>query len=160
MNKKFLGFFVLVLFSLLLLNSACKKVEGIFEIASGEGHVYYDGIVFTTDLFFRCTVVNQSEISGTISTWKFVLKSGNTELLEITSENCSSFNMVNYEDLRIYPYKERIIIGKSVPAIEKTYFSAESIPDNMDITVAITDDNSNQLTIRFNAPVTYSEYND
>lgn len=162
MNNKFSGFFVLVLFSLLLFNSSCKKAdaEGVYLITSGEGKVYYDGIAFTTDLFFRCTVSNQSESTGTIAAWKCVYKSGNTELLEINSDNCSSFNMVNYANLRVYPYKERIIIGKSVPAIEKTLFSAARIPDNMDISVTITDDNSNQMIIHFNATVTFSEYND
>ena len=162
MRNKFAGFSILILFSLLSFNSSCKKseIEGVYIISSGEGSVYYDGIAFTTDLFFRCTVLNQSEILGTITSWKIVYKSGNTVVLEITSENCTSYNMAGHVDLQIHPYKERILIGKSVPAIAGTIFSSSSIPDHLDISVTIADENSNQSTIRFIAVVTYTEYND
>lgn len=162
MKNKFVVFFIFVLFPLLLFHSSCKKSEGegVYLVTSAEASVYYDGIAFTTDLFFRCTVLNQSEIPGTITGWKIVYKFKSTEILEITSENCTSYNMAKHVDLQIHPYKERIIIGKSVPAVEKTVFSSLNIPDNMDISVAITDDHSNQSTIHFNTPIQYTEYND
>jgi hypothetical protein len=161
MKNKFDGFFVLVLFSLLLFNSSCKKSEGagIYVITSGEGYVYYDGIVFKTDLSFSCGISNQSEIAGTINAWKFVFKFGNTELLEISSENCASYNIIKFENVPIKPYSVREIFGETIPVIERDLFP-NGDPDNMDISVTITDDNSNQVTIHFNAPVSYNEYND
>ncbi len=154
-------FFVLVLFSLLLFNSFCKKSEsaGIFVITSGEGYVYYDGIVFKTDLSFSCGISNQSEIAGTINAWKFVFKSGNTEVLEINSENCFSYNIIEFENVPIKPFSVREIMGETIPAIGRDLFPYGD-PDNMDISVTITDENSNQMTIHFNAPVSYNEYND
>jgi hypothetical protein len=161
MKNKSRVFFVLALFSLLLFNSSCKKSEnaGVFVITSGEGYVYYDGIVFRTDLSFSCGISNQSEIAGTINAWKFVFKKGGTELLEINSENCSSYNIIKYENVRINPYSVREISGETIPQIERDLFSYGD-PDNMDISVTITDDHSNQVTIHFNAPVSYNEYND
>lgn len=162
MKNKFAGFFILLLFSLVIFNASCKKSEGegVYVITSGEGRVDYDGIAFTTDLFFGCTVLNQSDIPGTITGWKLVYKSGSTQVLEIASENCASYNMDAFAKLLVHPYKERIIVGKSVPALNKVYFNASTIPDHMDISVTVMDDNENKAIIHFNAPVTYSEYND
>lgn len=154
-------FFVLVLFSLFLFNSSCKKSEGagIYVITSGEGYVYYDGIVFKTDLSFSCGISNQSEIAGTIIAWKFVFKKGSTELLEINSDNCTSYNIIKFADVRVKPYSVREILGETIPAIERDLFPYGD-PDNMDISVTITDDNSNQATIHLTVPVSYNEYND
>ncbi|MBN1471662.1 MAG: hypothetical protein JW925_07765 [Syntrophaceae bacterium] len=161
MKKNFKGLFVLVLFSLLLVNSSCKKSEGagIFIITSGEGYVYYDGIVFETHLSFSCGISNQSGIAGTIDAWKFVFKSGNTKVLEINSENCTSYNIIKFENVPIKPYSVREISGETIPQIKRDLFPYGD-PDNLDISVTITDDNSNQVTIHFNAPVSYNEYND
>jgi len=161
MKNKFEGFIVLVLFILLVVNASCKKSEsaGIYVITSGEGYVYYDGIVFKTDLSFSCGISNQSEIAGTINAWKFVFKSGNTEVLEITSENCFSYNIIKFDNVPIKPYSVREISGETIPVIERDLFP-NGDPDNLDISVTITDDNSNQVTIHFNAPVSYNEYND
>jgi hypothetical protein len=154
-------FFVLVLFSQLLINSSCKKSDtaGVFVISSGEGHVYFDGIVFKTDLSFSCGVSNQGEVAGTIDAWKFVFKKGSTAYLEINSENCPSYNIIYFVNVRINPYSVREISGETIPQVEMDLFPYGD-PDNMDISVTITDDNSNQQTIHFNAPVTYDEYND
>lgn len=89
----------------------------------------------------------------------FVFKFGNTELLEINSGNCSSFHVVKNENVIIHPFSEREIIGKTIPATAGDLFSLSN-PDNMDISVTITDDNANQATIHFNAAVSYNEYND
>lgn len=161
MTNKVNGFYVLVLFSLLLFDPSCKKSEGagIYVITSGEGYVYYDGIVFKTDLSFSCGIANQSEIAGTIDAWKFVFKKGSAELLEITSENCSAYNIIEFANVPIKPYSVREISGETIPVIARDLFP-DGDPDNMDISVTITDDNSNQVTIHFNAPVSYNEYND
>jgi hypothetical protein len=161
MKNKLNGCFVLILVSLLAFNSSCKKSEeaGIFVITSGQGYVYYDGIVFQTNLSFSCGISNQSGIAGTINSWKFVFKNGSTELLEITSENCSSYNIIKFENVPIKPYSVREISGEAIPAIERDLFPYGD-PDNMDISVTITDDNSHKATIHFNAPVSYNEYND
>jgi hypothetical protein len=161
MKGKFFVFLVLPFFSLLLLTSSCKKSEetGVYVITSAEGYVYYDGIVFKTDLSFSCGISNQSDILGTIKSWKFVFKSGNTELLEINSENCSSYNIIKFDNVQIKPYQVREIFGETIPPVERDLFGYGD-PDNMDISVSITDDNSNDVTIAFNAPVSYNEYND
>ncbi len=152
---------VLLLFCLLLFNSACKNEgTGIYVITSGEGRVYYDGIAITTDLFFSCTVMNQSDVAGTITGWKIVFKSGSTELLEINSTNCAAFHMDVQRDLRVQPRQERIIVGKTVPALDGSRFVADALPDNMDITVTIEDDHDNQSAVLASAAVRYDEYND
>jgi len=161
MKNKRAGWPLLLLFLLPLYCSSCKKGGvGIYVITSGEGRVYYDGIAITTDLFFAFTVLNQSDVAGTITAWKIVIRSGGTELLEINSTNCAAFHMNVQRDLRVQPHQERVIVGKTVPALDGSRFVADALPDNMDITVTIEDDHDNQSAVLASAAVRYDEYND
>jgi hypothetical protein len=141
--------------------SSCKKtgVPGVFAITSGKGYVYIDGISFLTRISFTCEISNLSDVPGVIDSWKFVFKSGGTVQLEITSENCRQYNIVKFDCVPIHPHSVREINGESIPIIKRSVFPSGG-PDNMEMSVIIIDDNDNQVTLRGNAPVTYSEYND
>jgi hypothetical protein len=65
--------------------------------------------------------------------------------------------MAQLTGLRIDPDRETVMSGRTVPPIDRRIYYFSSIPDNMDISVTIADDHSNQSTIHFNAIVKYSE---
>jgi hypothetical protein len=69
MRNKFFAFFILIVFPLILFDSSCKKSEaaGVYVITSGQGSIFYDGIAVSFDLSFRCTILNQSDVPGTIT---------------------------------------------------------------------------------------------
>ena len=164
MRNKYLVFFILLVSPLILVDSSCKKSgdAGIYVITSGEGSIFYDGIAVTYDVSFRCTISNQSDVPGTITAWKIVYKLGNAELgeniREINDGNCSTYNIAQLAGLRIGSHEETIMAGRTVPPIDRNIHYFSSIPNNMDISVTITDDHSNQSTIHFNAVVSFSEY--
>jgi hypothetical protein len=163
MRGRFLAFFVLICLPLVSIQSSCKKAgeAGVYVITGGEGAIFYDGIAITYDVSFRCTVSNQSEVPGTVTAWRIVFKLGSEGLgetiREINSENCALYNMSQLAGLRIDSHGETTMAGRTVPPIDRReqYFS--SIPDNMDISVTITDDHSHQSTVQFNAVIAYSE---
>jgi hypothetical protein len=116
-----------------------------------------------TYLVMKGTVSCQNEIGGTITSWQFIFKSGNTELLEI--------NKINYSSYVLYAYGQLILSANNSGIVNVSYadklhdnfspyqgklFSAN--PDNMDIFITITDDNANIQTIGFNTAVTFDSY--
>jgi hypothetical protein len=148
----------LLLFCLVLLGPACKNgdVDVAFVISSAEGSVYYSAYSNQTYITFSCGVSNQGEVPGLIVSWKMIFKSGGRDLLEINSENCAQYRMYARKEIPIKPYSVSEIYGESLPAVEGDLFPNEN-PDNMDISVAIRDDNANQMVLHGNAPITYAQ---
>jgi hypothetical protein len=170
MKKNIFGLLILVLFSMLLFNSYCKKTEeilqkpkGLFVITDGIGKVMYFHYEDFTYLVMQGRVLSQNEISGTITSWKFIFKSGNTELLEINDANYSSYNLFTYGQLRIFANNVGTVNVSYIDKSHENFFPFhgklfDANPDNMDIFITITDDNANIQTIEFNTTVTFDLY--
>lgn len=170
MKKSFFAFWALVLFSLLLFDSSCKKTEeilqppqGIFVISKVVGKVMYFHFEDITCLAIYSSVSSQNEIGGIISSWKFIFKSGNTELLEI--------NNANYASFALYKYGLSIVVAFGVGTLNLSYsdknregFSPcqgklfNENPDNLDAFITITDDNGNVQIIELNMAITFEAY--
>jgi hypothetical protein len=170
MKKAFYGFWVLILFSLLLFDSSCKKTEeilqppqGLFVINNGLSKVMYFHYEDLTYLVMSGSVLSQNAIGGTITSWKFIFKSGDTELLEINNANYSFYILYAYGQSVLSAYSSAVI---NVSYADKTHenFSPcpgklfNSNPDNMDTFITITDDNGNVQTIERNMAVTFDAY--
>ena len=169
----------------LLLFSSCKKSdeilpEGFFEISAGWAQAAYDYVKDTTFLAMYVKVGSRNEVGGTITSWKFVYKAGNMEVLEINDRNHSSYVPYIVSNEVLFNPGHRFMI----PAYQEVgfrleqgqYFNAGSpsgayydesfichgyvlkgniIPDNMDITLKIDDDHSYSHTCKFNIRVSY-----
>jgi hypothetical protein len=173
MGKKNSGFLFVALFSLVLLTSTCKKTDeidegiptpkGLFVISSGISNVMYFHYEDLTYLSMTGRVQCQNEIGGTIRSWRFVFKSGNTELLEINDANYSFYVLYTYGQLSV-PANNQGIVNVSYADKAHEIFSPflgrlfNADPDNMDIFMTISDDNANIQTIELNTTVTYNFY--
>jgi hypothetical protein len=170
MKKSFFGFWALLLFSLLMFDSSCKKTEeilqtphGLFVISNGLSKVMYFHYEDLTYLVMNGSVLSQNAIGGTITSWKFIFKSGDTEILEINKANYSSYLLYTYGPSVLYPYSSAVI---NVSYADKTHenFSPypgklfSSNPENMVISITITDDNGNIQTIERSIAVTFDAY--
>jgi hypothetical protein len=170
MKKIFYAFWVLVLFSLLIFDSSCKKNEeilqtpqGIFVINNGLSKVMYFHYEDLTYLVMTGSVLSQNEIGGTITSWKFIFRSGDTELLEINKANYSTYLLYNYGQSVLFAYNSAAI---NVSYADKAHenFSPypgklfSSNPDNMVIAITIADDNGNIQTLERIIAVTFDAY--
>jgi hypothetical protein len=170
MKKSFFGFWVLIIYSLLIFNSACKKTEeilqppqGLFVISKGISKVMFFHFEDITCMAIYSSVSSQNEIGGIISSWKFIFKSGNTELLEINNTNYSSFALYKYGISRVaafgvgtlnLSYTDNYREGYS--PFQGKLFDAN--PDNLDAFITITDDNGNMQTLQRNVAVAFEAY--
>ena len=169
----------------LLLFSSCRKSDeilpqGVFEISAGWAQAAYDYVKDTTFLAMYVKVGSRNEVGGTITSWKFVYKAGSTEVLEINEKNHTSYVPYIVSNGSLFNPGHRFMI----PAYQEVgfrleqgqYFNSDfpsgayyderfichgdvlagvTIPDNMDITLKIDDDNSYSHTCTFNIRVSY-----
>jgi len=173
MKKNIFAFLVAALFSLIIFTSTCKKADeidevipttkGLFEIIDGMSKVMYFHYEDLTFLSMNGNVECQNEIAGTITSWKFIFKSGSRDLLEI--------NDANYSSYVLYTNVQPIITANNMGFVYVSYADSsheifspfhgklfDAKPDNMDIFITITDDNANIQTIEFNTTVTFNIY--
>lgn len=170
MKKSFFAFWVLILFSLMLFDSSCKKTEeilqkplGLFVISKVVCKVQYFHFEDITCLAIYSSVSSQNEIGGIITSWKFIFKSGNTELLEINNANYSSFALSEYGLSRVVAFGVGTLnisytdkYREEFSPFQGKLFNAN--PDNLDAFITITDDTGNVQTIERNAAVTFNAY--
>jgi hypothetical protein len=170
MKKIFCGFWALALFSLLVFDSSCKINEeiqqtpqGLFAISSGLSKVMYFHYEDLTYLVMNASVLSQNTIGGTITSWKFIFRSGDSELIEISKANYSTYLLYTYGQSVLYPNNSAAINVSYADKAHENFspcpgklFSSD--PDNMVISITILDDNGNIQTLERMIEVTFDAY--
>ncbi len=170
MKKSIFGLLNIICLSLLIFNSSCKKSDeipqnpkGLFAVTSGVSKVKYFHFENLTYLVMIGRIASQNEIGGRITSWQFIFKSGNTELFEINNGNYPSYALYSYGEPIMNAYNSGVVTVSYADQAHQNFspflgkpFSAD--PDNMDIFITVTDDNSNIQTVHFNTTVTYNSY--
>lgn len=139
-------------------NPPISKPKGVFLVSPVVGSAFWDYIFNQMTLTFSAQIFSNDNIGGTITNWKFIVKSGNSSLLEINPNNYNNsvYNLSGYttnnNSLQI-PANQKITL--TIKHDEGNYISGnpfgQIIPDNLDFYITIMDNNGYEQSITSNA---------
>jgi hypothetical protein len=163
MKTRVLGMPFLIL-CLLFLPLSCKKDEEIYKIYWGSGTISYNITLDETyfDILFGVTSTN--DVDARITSWKLVFRSGETQLLEINSDNYQ-----NYAPFLSAPDIMHFDAGRfTLQSVDPDDFSNShscegkvfpaAVPDHMDVSVTLTDTHGKAGTAEQRLPVYFSSH--
>ena len=163
MKARVLGLPFLIL-CLLFFSWSCKKDGAFYKIYWGSGTISYNITMDETyfDILFGVTSTNDAD--ARITSWKLVFRSGETQLLEINSDNYQSYApFLSAPDLMHFNAERFALqsvdptnLSNSHPCEGKVFPAAA--PDHMDVSVTLTDTYGKAGTAEQRLPVYFSSH--
>ncbi|MCX6554977.1 MAG: hypothetical protein NTZ12_08195 [Candidatus Aminicenantes bacterium] len=163
MKIRVLVMLVLIL-CLLFFSLSCKKDEEIYKIYRGSGTISYNISLDETFFEIEFGVTSTNNVDARITSWKLVFKSGETQLLEINSDNYQNYApFLNCPDIMHFDAGEFTLgsvdpgdLANSQPCQGKVFPAAA--PDYMYVSVTLTDTNGKVETAEQRLPAYYSSH--